>query len=105
MIESCISKHFLQVGDQGQGFHTKCVSCRNPRSSQQSRGSAPYRAKEARKGGQEAQAIKEQKLEEYNRRADDYEREAVWNEIGGNSTDRALAAYVERGYTSRPLLA
>lgn len=50
-------------------------------------------AKEARKRGQEAQAIKDQKLEEYRRRADAYEREAEWNEIGGNSTDKMLAAY------------
>lgn len=53
-------------------------------------------AKEARRRGREAQAIKDRKLEEYRRRADDYEREAEWNEIGGNSTDKILAAYRKR---------
>lgn len=53
-------------------------------------------AKEAVKRGQEAQAIKDRKREEYRRRADDYEREAEWNEIGGNSTDKMLAADKKR---------
>lgn len=53
-------------------------------------------AKEARRRGWEAQAIKDQKLEEYRRRADDYEREAEWNEVSGNSTNRMLAAYKKR---------
>lgn len=53
--------------------------------------------REARNKGQEAQDIRNRRLEEDRRRAADYEREAVWNEIGGNSTDRILRAQKRRG--------